>query len=85
MLQGGHLVRRRLRAVQGADRDRAVGRRRRSASCAAPLGWPERIACGAGALLLVVAVPLTDEMGFAVGVLFLAFHFVKARRLERAA
>ncbi len=50
----------------------------------APLGWPERIACAAGALSLVVALPLTDEIGFAIGVLFLAFHSFKARRLAAA-
>ena len=51
----------------------------------ARLGWLERIACGAGALLLVVAVPLTDELGFGVGAAFLAFHTLKARRLAAAA
>ena len=50
----------------------------------APLGWPERIACGAGALALVVALPLTDEIGFAIAVLFLVFHSFKARRLAAA-
>lgn len=51
----------------------------------APLNWLERIACGAGALLLVVAVPLTDELGFAVGAAFLVLHTLKARRLAAAA
>jgi TRAP transporter 4TM/12TM fusion protein len=51
----------------------------------APLSWLERIACAAGALLLVVAVPLTDELGFAVGAVFLVLHTLKARRLAAAA
>ncbi|HET7404264.1 MAG TPA: TRAP transporter fused permease subunit, partial [Usitatibacter sp.] len=51
----------------------------------APLNWPERVLCAAAALLLVVAVPLTDEIGFAIGGLFLAWHFVKARRVAVAA
>jgi TRAP-type uncharacterized transport system fused permease subunit len=50
----------------------------------APLNWFERIVAGAAALLLVVAIPLTDEAGFALGALFIAFHFFKARRLAAA-
>jgi hypothetical protein len=33
----------------------------------------------------VVAVPLTDELGFAVGAAFLVLHTLKARRLAAAA
>ncbi|HWH39930.1 MAG TPA: TRAP transporter permease [Usitatibacter sp.] len=51
----------------------------------APLNWPERALCAAASLLLVVAVPLTDEIGFAIGGLFLVWHFVKARRVAVAA
>ena len=45
------------------------------------LAWPERIASAAAALLLVVAIPLTDEIGFALGALVIAWQFLKARRL----
>ena len=45
----------------------------------------ERAACAAGALLLVVALPATDEIGFAIAALFLALHLFKARRLAPAA
>ncbi len=51
----------------------------------APLNWTERVICAAAALLLVVAVPLTDEAGFALGALFIAWHFFKARRLAATA
>jgi TRAP transporter 4TM/12TM fusion protein len=51
----------------------------------APLNWPERVICAGGALLLVVAVPLTDELGFGVGAAFVAWHFFKVRRLAQAA
>ena len=51
----------------------------------APLNWPERALCAAASLLLVVAVPLTDEIGFAIGGFFLVWHFVKARRIALAA
>jgi TRAP-type uncharacterized transport system fused permease subunit len=46
----------------------------------APLSWAERMICAAAALLLVVAIPLTDEAGFGLGAAFLLYHFVKARR-----
>ena len=48
------------------------------------LNWGERIASGVAALLLVVAIPLTDEMGFALGALLIAYQFFKARRLTAA-
>jgi TRAP-type uncharacterized transport system fused permease subunit len=51
----------------------------------APLNWAERAICAAAALLLVVAVPLTDETGFGLGALFIAWHFFKARRLAATA
>ena len=50
----------------------------------APLNWLERIVAAAGALLLVVAIPWTDQAGFALGVLFLVFHTIKARRAAPA-
>ncbi len=51
----------------------------------APLNWGERIVCAGAALLLVVAVPLTDEIGFGLGAVFFVYHFLKARRLATAA
>lgn len=51
----------------------------------APLNWPERVICAAGALLLVVAIPLTDEAGFAIGAAFVAWHLFKVRKLAAAA
>jgi TRAP-type uncharacterized transport system fused permease subunit len=44
-----------------------------------PLGWPERIVAMGAAGLLVAAVPLTDEIGFAVSVLFVVWHGYRAR------
>ena len=84
MLQGGHwyntlyMVFKALVAI-GLWGAAAIGYLR------APLNWFERIVCAGGALLLVVAVPLTDELGFAVGAVFVAFHFFKSRRLAAAA
>ena len=51
----------------------------------APLNPLERILSGAAALLLVVALPLTDEIGFALGALLIGYQFFKARRLAVAA
>ena len=45
-----------------------------------PLNWAERIAATAAALLLVVAYPLTDELGFALSVLFLAWHWWRTKQ-----
>ncbi len=45
----------------------------------APLAWTERIAAAAAALLLVVALPVTDELGFAFGAAFLLWHRRRAR------
>ena len=46
----------------------------------AALSWGERMVCAAAALLLVVAIPLTDEAGFGLAVAFVLYHLVKARR-----
>jgi len=45
-----------------------------------PLHWPERILATIAAFLLVVAVPWTDEAGFALGVAFVAWHGYRTRR-----
>lgn len=48
----------------------------------APMNWLERIFAAAGAFLLVVALPITDEAGFVVSALVVAYHWrrVRARR-----
>lgn len=51
----------------------------------APLNWPERCVTAAAAILLVAAVPLTDQAGFALAVIFFAWHEIRRRRLARAA
>ena len=45
----------------------------------APLRAWERLVAAAGAFLLVAAVPLTDEIGFAVCALFLGGHWLRTR------
>ena len=37
-----------------------------------PLSWPERIVAAAAAFSLVVALPVTDEIGFVLAALLLA-------------
>ncbi|OGW60846.1 MAG: C4-dicarboxylate ABC transporter [Nitrospirae bacterium RBG_16_64_22] len=43
------------------------------------LGWPERALAAVSACLLVVALPVTDEIGFALAGLFLAAHWRRSR------
>ena len=50
----------------------------------APLNWPERLLAAGAALLLVAAVPLTDELGMGLGVALFAWHRFKARRMAPA-
>jgi len=45
-----------------------------------PLNWFERAAAAAAAFLLVVAVPLTDEIGLGLAAAFLAGHWLRHRR-----
>ena len=49
-----------------------------------PLNWPERIFAAAAACLLVVAVPWTDEVGFAASAAFVAGIGIERRRRARA-
>ena len=44
----------------------------------------ERLACFAAGALLVVALPLTDEIGFVLGALLIGQHLWRARRVGRA-
>ena len=46
----------------------------------APLKWAERIFAAGAAFMLVAAIPLTDEIGFAMSVVFVAWHLVRSRR-----
>ena len=48
----------------------------------APLNWPERIVATAAAFLLVVAIPWTDEAGFALGVALVLWHWPRTRRVR---
>jgi TRAP transporter 4TM/12TM fusion protein len=49
-----------------------------------PLSWPERIAAAAAAFLLVAAIPVTDEAGFALAVVVLVVHRMRGRRRAKA-
>ena len=44
-----------------------------------PLNWLERLAAFLAASLLVAAIPLTDELGFAACVLFIGYHWWRTR------
>ncbi len=45
----------------------------------APLAWWERLLAAVAAAFLVAAVPVTDEIGFALAALAIAIHFYRAR------
>ncbi len=49
-----------------------------------PLNWPERIVVTFAAFLLVVAIPWTDETGFALGALFIVWHLYRTRATASA-
>ena len=49
-----------------------------------PLAWYERIVGMIAAFLLVVAIPWTDEAGFALGALFAAWHAARSRAAAHA-
>ena len=49
------------------------------------LGWPERITATIAAFLLVVALPWTDEAGFALGAVFVMWHWLRHRSASAAA
>lgn len=46
----------------------------------APLSWPERLWATLAAGCMVVAMPITDEIGLALGGTFLAWHWFRVRR-----
>lgn len=45
-----------------------------------PLAWWERLFGFAAGATLIMALPITDEIGFGIGILLLAQHIVRARR-----
>ena len=45
-----------------------------------PLAWWERVLGFAAGATLIMAMPITDEIGFGIGILLLAQHIVRARR-----
>jgi TRAP transporter 4TM/12TM fusion protein len=47
----------------------------------APLSMVERVFAAAAACMLVVALPITDEVGLSMSVVFFAWHFWQKRRL----
>jgi TRAP transporter 4TM/12TM fusion protein len=50
----------------------------------APLRWWERAVAAAGAFMLVAALPVTDELGFAICAAFIAWHLFAVRRSAAA-
>ncbi len=50
----------------------------------APLAWWERLFAATGAFMFVAALPLTDEIGFAMCVAFIAWHWLRTRRKQPA-
>jgi TRAP transporter 4TM/12TM fusion protein len=50
----------------------------------APLGWPIRVIAGIGAVLLVTAQPLTDELGLAVAAGVMGFAWWRRRTVVAA-
>jgi TRAP transporter 4TM/12TM fusion protein len=49
----------------------------------APLNWPERCITAIAAILLVAAIPLTDQAGLALAAAFFVWHEFRRRRLAR--
>lgn len=47
----------------------------------APLSWPQRLLASAAAGALVLALPVTDELGFALAVVFGVWHWRTARKV----
>lgn len=51
----------------------------------APMGWIERLWCLVAAVVLILALPITDELGFLLAAAFFAHHFWRTRRARPAA
>ncbi len=45
------------------------------------MSWPERILAAASAVALIAALPLTDEVGFALSAVTIGLHWMRSRRL----
>jgi TRAP-type uncharacterized transport system fused permease subunit len=50
-----------------------------------PLAWWERLWAAGAAALLVLALPITDEAGFALALAFIGFHLWRTRRIASSA
>src|SRR5439155_17229257 len=50
-----------------------------------PINWPERIFATVAAFLLIIAVPWTDQAGFALCAAFIAWHWYRSRPARHAA
>jgi TRAP-type uncharacterized transport system fused permease subunit len=50
-----------------------------------PMSWPERIAAALASATLIAALPMTDEIGFVLSALTIAWHWRRARSASRAA
>ena len=50
----------------------------------APLAWPARIVTTIAAFLLIAALPITDEIGFALSAIFLIWHWRASRHCPRS-
>jgi TRAP-type uncharacterized transport system fused permease subunit len=50
----------------------------------APVNWFERIFAFVAAAFLITALPLTDEIGFALAALFAVWHVLRARSARRS-
>jgi TRAP-type uncharacterized transport system fused permease subunit len=50
-----------------------------------PMNWIERSIAALAAVLLVAAVPLTDEAGFVIGAAIIAWNLWRSRRAPKAA
>ena len=50
----------------------------------APMAWWERVLAAVAAAFLVAAMPITDEIGFALALAAIAIHFWRARGVARA-
>ena len=51
----------------------------------APMNWPERLLAAASAVALIAALPMTDEVGFALTALTIALHWRSSRNHARPA
>ena len=51
----------------------------------APMNWPERLLAAASAVALIAALPMTDEIGFALTAVTIALHWRSSRNHARLA